>query len=189
MLVFHCLLRSRLPAVGSRCTRNTFRAVSRLENEAVLDRMDARMARNPGIVRLRHKLVEHPFGSIKQWTNQGASSCGDCARCAPNLNLVRPRWPIISEERSTLRSSQHRWRSRRGRTLRLVASDPRRQFSHSLQEFRSSSFRRTSCRAPQSACRKDSLPLRRLESTTMSDSGWLRISAQIVDLEQWCILG
>jgi len=36
-----------------------------LENEAVLDRMDARMARNPDIVRL----VEHPFCSIKQWMN------------------------------------------------------------------------------------------------------------------------
>ena len=46
-----------------------------------------------------------------------------------------------------------------------------------------------SCRAPQSTCRKDSLPLRRLESTTMSDSGRLRLSAQVVNLEQWCILG
>jgi hypothetical protein len=46
-----------------------------------------------------------------------------------------------------------------------------------------------SCRAPQSTCRKDSLPLRPLESTTMSDSGRLRLSAQIVDLEQWCIMG
>jgi transposase len=58
--------------IRSRCTRNDFRAVSRLENEAVLDRMDARMARNPDIVKLRRELVEHPFGSIKQWMNQGA---------------------------------------------------------------------------------------------------------------------
>jgi transposase len=58
--------------IRSRCTGNNFRAVSRLENEAVLDRMDARMARNPNIVRLRRELVEHPFGSIKQWMNQGA---------------------------------------------------------------------------------------------------------------------
>ena len=58
--------------IRSRCTRNSFRTVSRLENEAVLDRMDARMAGNPDIVRLRRELVEHPFGSIKQWMNQGA---------------------------------------------------------------------------------------------------------------------
>ena len=58
--------------IRSRCTRNDFRAVSRLENDAVRDRMDARMARNLGIVKLRRELVEHPFGSIKQWMNQGA---------------------------------------------------------------------------------------------------------------------
>ena len=40
-----------------RCTTNV-RRVSRLENEAVLDR--------------RRETVEHPFGSIKQWMNQGA---------------------------------------------------------------------------------------------------------------------
>jgi transposase len=58
--------------IRSRCTRNSFRTVSRLQNEAVLDRMDARVAGNPDIVRLRRELVEHPFGSIKQWMNQGA---------------------------------------------------------------------------------------------------------------------
>ncbi len=58
--------------IRSRCTGNSFRTVSRLENEAVLDRMDARMARNPDIVKVRREVVEHPFGSIKQWMNQGA---------------------------------------------------------------------------------------------------------------------
>ena len=46
--------------------------VSRLENEAVLDRMDARMVRHPDILQRRREIVEHPFGSIKQWMNQGA---------------------------------------------------------------------------------------------------------------------
>ena len=46
--------------------------VSRLENEAVLDRMDARMMRHPDILRQRREIVEHPFGSIKQWMNQAA---------------------------------------------------------------------------------------------------------------------
>ena len=46
--------------------------VSRLENEAVLDRMDARMAQYPDILQRRRETVEHPFGSIKQWMNQGA---------------------------------------------------------------------------------------------------------------------
>jgi hypothetical protein len=45
------------------------------------------------------------------------------------------------------------------------------------------------CRAPRSTCRKDSPPSRRLKSLTMSDSGRRRLSAQIVNLEQWCVLG
>lgn len=54
-----------------RCTK-TFRRVSRLENEAVLDRMAARLAARPDILDRRRESVEHPFGTIKQWMNQGA---------------------------------------------------------------------------------------------------------------------
>jgi transposase len=56
----------------SRCTENQFRSVSRMENEAVLDRMQARLAKRPEILDRRRETVEHPFGSIKQWMNQGA---------------------------------------------------------------------------------------------------------------------
>ncbi len=48
------------------------RRVSRLENEAVLDRMAARLKARPEILDRRRETVEHPFGSIKQWMNQGA---------------------------------------------------------------------------------------------------------------------
>jgi transposase len=58
--------------IRSRCTGGKFRTVSRLENEAVLDRMQARLAKRPGILNCRRETVEHPFGSIKQWMNQGA---------------------------------------------------------------------------------------------------------------------
>jgi hypothetical protein len=54
------------------CTGGKFRTVSRLENEAVLDRMQARLAQRPDVLALRRETVEHPFGSIKQWMNQGA---------------------------------------------------------------------------------------------------------------------
>lgn len=54
-----------------RCTKG-FRRVSRLENEAVLDRMAARLAARPDILDRRRESVEHPFGTIKQWMNQGA---------------------------------------------------------------------------------------------------------------------
>jgi hypothetical protein len=59
-------------ALRSRCTGNQFRSVSRLENEAVLDRMQARLAQRPGILDRRRETVEHPFGTIKQWMYQGA---------------------------------------------------------------------------------------------------------------------
>jgi transposase len=59
-------------AIRSRCTGGKFRAVSRLENEAVLDRMQARLAARGDVLDRRRETVEHPFGSIKQWMNQGA---------------------------------------------------------------------------------------------------------------------
>lgn len=57
--------------LGLRCTK-TYQHVSRLENEAVLDRMAARLAARPEVLDQRRSSVEHPFGTIKQWMNQGA---------------------------------------------------------------------------------------------------------------------
>ena len=61
----HCELKSR-------CTTNPYRQVARWVDEAVLDRMETRLNANPEILRQRREIVEHPFGSIKQWMNQGA---------------------------------------------------------------------------------------------------------------------
>ena len=58
-------------AIRSRCTNGRFRTVSRLENEAVLDRVQARLAERPDVLSRRRETVEHPFGTIKQWMNQG----------------------------------------------------------------------------------------------------------------------
>ena len=54
------------------CCTKTYRRVSRLENEAVLDRMAVRLAARPEVLDQRRTSVEHPFGTIKQWMNQGA---------------------------------------------------------------------------------------------------------------------
>lgn len=54
-----------------RCPTNV-RRVSRLENEAVRDRMAARLEPRSGILDRRREIVEHPFGSLKQGMNQGA---------------------------------------------------------------------------------------------------------------------
>ncbi len=55
-----------------RCTNGMTRTITRLGNEAVLDRMAARLTARPEILALRRQIVEHPFGSIKQWMYQGA---------------------------------------------------------------------------------------------------------------------
>jgi hypothetical protein len=55
-----------------RCTDAGYRAVSRLEHEDALDRMAARVKARPEILDRRRETVEHPFGTIKQWMNQGA---------------------------------------------------------------------------------------------------------------------
>ena len=38
----------------------------------MLDRMQARLAQRPDVLEQRRETVEHPFGTIKQWMNQGA---------------------------------------------------------------------------------------------------------------------
>jgi transposase len=61
----------RACALRPHCTKDV-RAVSRLENEDALDRMAERLKARPEILAQRREIVEHPFGSIKQWMNQGA---------------------------------------------------------------------------------------------------------------------
>ena len=54
------------------CTPASARRIERWEGEAVLDRMAQRLAARPDILATRRETVEHLFGSIKQWMNQGA---------------------------------------------------------------------------------------------------------------------
>ena len=55
-----------------RCTDAGYRAVSRLEREGALDRMAARLKARPWILDRRRETDRRPFGTIKQWMNQGA---------------------------------------------------------------------------------------------------------------------
>jgi transposase len=70
---FHYANRAACPdcVLRARCTQ-TFRTVTRLENEACLDRMAERLAARPEMIAVRRETVEHPFGSVKQWMYQGA---------------------------------------------------------------------------------------------------------------------
>ncbi len=75
-------------ALRGRCTAGKFRAVSRLENEAVLDRMQARVAKRPDIMDRRRETVEHPFGTIKQWMYQGAFLMRGLEKVRAELSLT-----------------------------------------------------------------------------------------------------
>jgi transposase len=56
----------------SQCTRNKKnRRITRWVDEEILERMQQRMASEPEKYRKRKMLVEHPFGTIKRWMDQG----------------------------------------------------------------------------------------------------------------------
>jgi transposase len=49
------------------CTPSPERRVTRWEHEAVIDAMQERLDRRPGVMRVRRATVEHPFGTLKAW--------------------------------------------------------------------------------------------------------------------------
>ncbi len=55
----------------SKCTRGEQRRITRWVHEDVLDRMKQRTTENPGMMKKRRCIVEHPYGTIKRWMDQG----------------------------------------------------------------------------------------------------------------------
>ena len=51
----------------AQCTTAPYRKLSRLANEAVVERQAARVAAHPGLVAWRKKIVEHVFGTLREW--------------------------------------------------------------------------------------------------------------------------
>ena len=51
----------------SKCTTSDVRRIARWEHEDVLERVQKRIDCDPGKMRLRREMVEHPFGTIKSW--------------------------------------------------------------------------------------------------------------------------
>lgn len=58
-------------ALKPQCTHAERRFVTRHLHEAALDRMNARVEDDPGLMRLRRCAAEHPFGTIKRMTAGG----------------------------------------------------------------------------------------------------------------------
>jgi transposase len=56
----HCALKPR-------CTSGDYRRISRWVDEHWLEAADAELKKNPAAMRQRKRLVEHPYGTIKQW--------------------------------------------------------------------------------------------------------------------------
>jgi transposase len=62
----------RACAIKARCTRNKEgRRITRWVHEHILERMQKRVEANPAIMKRRKQIVEHPFGTIKHWHDQG----------------------------------------------------------------------------------------------------------------------
>jgi Transposase DDE domain len=56
----------------AQCTRNQDnRRITRWEYEEVLERMQQRVHSHPEMMLKRKSIVEHPFGTIKRWMDQG----------------------------------------------------------------------------------------------------------------------
>ena len=56
----------------SKCTRNKEgRRITRWVHEEILEQMEKRVASNPDLMKKRKMIVEHPFGTIKHWNDQG----------------------------------------------------------------------------------------------------------------------
>ena len=54
-------------SIKSQCTNGKERRISRWEHEAILDELEARMEREPDMMKVRRSTVEHPFGTLKSW--------------------------------------------------------------------------------------------------------------------------
>lgn len=55
----------------SKCTRGEQRRITRWIHEDVLDRMRQRVREHPDMMKKRRCIVEHPFGTMKRWWDQG----------------------------------------------------------------------------------------------------------------------
>jgi transposase len=51
----------------AQCTSAPYRKLSRLENEEVVERQARRVTAHPELVTRRKEIVEHPFGTMRQW--------------------------------------------------------------------------------------------------------------------------
>jgi hypothetical protein len=110
--------------------------------------MQARIAQRPDILDKRHETVEHPFGSIKQWMNQGAFLMrglekvrGEFSLTALAYNLRRvlnivelPKLTPRSQPKSYARAPSFGRAQSNVEHQHVIAAD-KAAFPHGLQDF------------------------------------------------------
>lgn len=76
-------------AMKTRCTRNQgARRITRWEQEGVLDAMEQRLESHPALSARRKAIVEHPFGTMKRWMDQGYFLCRGLAKVRGEFSLT-----------------------------------------------------------------------------------------------------
>jgi hypothetical protein len=74
-------------SLRAKCTTGDYRRVTRWEHEDVLDRMHARLDRDPALMTIRRRTVEHPFGTIKAWMGATHFLCRRLPRVSAEMSL------------------------------------------------------------------------------------------------------
>jgi transposase len=69
------------------CTSAPYRKLSRLENEEVVERQAQRVTARPELVARRKEIVEHPFGTMRQWGHD-EFLCGGLAMVRAEFSLT-----------------------------------------------------------------------------------------------------
>ena len=74
-------------AIRAKCTTGDYRRISRWEHEQVLDRMQARLDRDPTPMQLRRQTAEHPFGTLKSWMGATHFLCRTLPKVSAEMSL------------------------------------------------------------------------------------------------------
>ncbi len=73
--------------IKNKCTTGDYRRVSRWVHEAVVERAQARLDRQPEAMQVRRATVEHPFGTIKSWMGSTHFSMKTLPRVSTEMSL------------------------------------------------------------------------------------------------------
>lgn len=71
----------------ARCTTSDYRRIGRWEHEHVLEKMQARLERDPTRMQVRRRTAEHPFGTIKSWMGATHFLCRTLPKVSAEMSL------------------------------------------------------------------------------------------------------